>query len=253
MKKAREEQRKARISALEEQLQAAELEYKAIHKESAAILAKCDQDMQKMTADLVAVQKSELDAFRERWNSEDFLRRYSKPSPQLLNMKAMEKSMVIARMFDMAKRTRKAAVGTERIDTVGRQESALDDMNRERIRILTRHNRESEINITKTAQLREITQREVQRNERPILANIARLKKMITDLKSGSVEPDVRPATALVQPNGHELVSSRTAYKYAAYRRTAQGIKLKIQPLGDVPIAPGSFRRVQLALSGSRN
>jgi hypothetical protein len=47
MRKEREERRKARISALEEQLQLARMEYAALHRQSAANLAKCDLDLQR--------------------------------------------------------------------------------------------------------------------------------------------------------------------------------------------------------------
>jgi hypothetical protein len=230
----------------------ARMEYAALHRQSAAKLAKCDLDLQRRRAVLEAMHQSELDVFEARWNSEAFLRGYTKPSPQLLNMKAKEKSMVIARMFDQAKRMRTAAVGTEKLDTLERLRSALDDMQAERIRIIARHERESQTIATTTAQLREIAQREVGRNERPMLVTIARLERMVTDLEAGVIEREARPATVIVQTNGYELVSSRTAYKFAAYRAAAQGIKLNIQPLGDVVSAALSFRRARLALGGSR-
>jgi hypothetical protein len=143
IRKAEEDRRNAHIAALEEQLQTARIEYAALHKTNVDGLAETNQSLKQKAADLESAHREELQIFEARWNSEEVLRRYSKPTPQLLNMKAMEKSMVISRMYDQAKQMRKVVFTIEKVDTTDRQKLMLDSMNEERIHMLDRHDRET--------------------------------------------------------------------------------------------------------------
>jgi hypothetical protein len=220
-----------------------------------AQLKKCEQELQQRKAELEAGHRGQLQAFEERWNSEDFLRRYSKPSATLLNMKAMEKSMVVARMFDQAKAFRRAAVVTEKVETVDKQTVAVREMTVERARLIDRHEREMQTMKTKCSQLYDIEKRAIEQEERPLLSQVARVEKMLEDERNGAVtEPTLTVRSIVTTPRkSMGLVSARTAYRFSAYKATAQNAKLQIQPLGSVASAPAKpVRTIRVSSAPSR-
>jgi hypothetical protein len=247
MKKSEIDRRKDRITALEEQLDIANQDLQALHKTKAGEFRHCESDIEKRLKALEFVHRDELQAFEARWNSDDFLRRFSKPTPQLLNMKAMEKSMVIAKLFDQAKEMRRAASETEKGDTIDRQEMAFYEMNQERCNMLDRHQREKLLLEEKCSQLKEITRKQAEQDERPLRSMVGRLEKEIEELKAGMDDPPITPAIASTTKESTELISARTAYKFAAYRSAANGLKLKIRPMGAVASVSKSVRRIRMA------
>jgi hypothetical protein len=220
-------------------------------------LKKCEQELQQRKAELEAVHRTQLQAFEERWNSEDYLRKYTKPSATLLNLKAMEKSMVIARMFDQAKSLRRTAISTEKVETFDRQSAAIHEMMLDKARLLERHEREMQTMKTKCQQLFDIQKRQVEQDERPLINQVARFEKMLEDEKNGAaVDPPLMPWSVVTTPRkSTELSSARTAYKFSAYKTSAQNPKLKIQPLGAVMTAAAKpVRTIRVAATGpSRN
>jgi hypothetical protein len=247
MKDQERERRHNHILALQEQLDTANHDLQTVHKVKQKEFRDCEEAINKRLAALESAQEAELQAFEARWNSDDFLRRYSKPTPALLNMKAMEKSMVIAKMFDQAKEMRRVASETEKGDTVDRQEMAYYEMNQERCNLLDRHQREKLLLDEKCAQLKEITRKQAELDERPLRTMVARLEKEIEELKQGADDPPITPALAsITSSESPELVSARTAYKFAAYRSAASSLKLKIQPMGAVASASKSMRRIRV-------
>jgi hypothetical protein len=155
----------------------------------------------------------------------------------LIQLKAVEKPMVVARMFDEAKLIRRSAHATERLETIERQDMARHNMMLEKQQIIDRHTREKGHLKSKCSELLDVGKRQVETEERPFLAQVARFERVMEHLKSGTAhEPLITPSIAITSPGraAYELVSPRTVRKFAAYKVAPQSPKLKIQPMGTV-------------------
>jgi len=153
-------------------------------------------------------------------------------------MKAIEKSAVMAKMFDQAKLIRRSARAAERQETVEKQEIARQEMMVEKQQILARQAREKGYLKSKCTQLFEIAKKQAEAAERPHLSQITKLERLVEDLKTGAAaEPIITPAmvlTTAANPNA-ELVSARTVSKYAMFKSAASNPRLKIQPPAQMP------------------
>jgi hypothetical protein len=254
-KQAIAERRKARIKDIQEKLAAAQSEYESLHREKMAHLKSCEQELQQRQTDLEVAHRTQMQAFEERWNSEEHLRRYTKPSPALLNMKAMEKSMVIAKMFDQAKALRRTASSREKAESSDRQTAAVYEMAVERLRLVERHDRELEALKMKSTMLYDMEKKEIEQEERPFINQIARLEKMLADEENGVVpDPPMTPwSISVTAKDATELMSARTAQRFSAFKTAPPGPKLKIQPLGPVASeSPKSIRSIRVSAAPRR-
>lgn len=157
-------------------------------------------------------------------------------------------------MFEQAKLIRKSDASTEKAVTSDRQEVARHEIALERQRILTRQEREMEHIKAKCNQLYGIAKKQIEVDERPLVAQIAPFAKMLEDLKGGAeLDTVITPATVVTtQRASRELVSSRTTIKFSAYKSAAQNLKLKIQPMGAVGAQPKRTRTIRVATSPSK-
>lgn len=189
---------------------------------------------------LKEVHDAEMQQLEEKWNSEEFLRKFTKPSAGLLELKAVERSMVIAKMFDKAKQVRERAEQLQKIESKEQQKRATEEMKIERKRLRERQKRETQTLQEKCDQILLVVKKTMQKEESPYKARIEKLEKLVADLKSGNdnrgktIVPSMVQANAVSSPRakGNELVTARTAFKLSAYKATAQSMKLNIKPLG---------------------
>jgi hypothetical protein len=155
----------------------------------------------------------------------------------LIHLKAVEKSMVVARMFDQAKLIRRSARSAERQETMERQDMARHKMMLEKQQIIDRQTREKAHLKSKCSELLDVGKKQIEIEERPFLPQVARFERVVEDLKSSAAnEPLVTPSIAVTSPRQatSELVSARTVTKFAAYKVAPQNPKLRIQPMGPV-------------------
>jgi hypothetical protein len=248
------ERRVTKANEIQERLDSVRREYRWQHSGNLRKLKQTERDLLQRVKDLQVVHQQQLQAFEQKWNSDEFLRRYTKPSPQLLQMKAIEKSMVMSKMFDQAKLIRKSAVSTEKAVTSDRQEVARHEMALERQRIFARQEREIDQIKAKCNQLYNIAKKQIGVDERPMVAQIAHYEKMLEAL-SGVSEFDtvITPATVVTtQRASTQLASSRTIFKFSAYKSAAQNLKLKIQPMGAVRAQPKRSQAIRVETSPSK-
>lgn len=252
-----EEARAVKIEQTEEKLANAKKEYDGLKSVNQQKKKDQEENLRQKLYVLSEQHDQEIATFEKKWNSEDFLRRFTKPSSQLLQMKAIERSMVVAKMFDQAKTLRRTALFTERREANEQQQRAKKEMEQERQRMVDRQAREFETLQHKCHQLMEITMKQIETDERPCLRKIQRLERELDELKNGSVS--VSAATArggCVTERGpkaekNPLVSARTTFRYSAYKASTQSTKLKIQPLGAVAQGPRKSRVIRLRAATS--
>jgi hypothetical protein len=249
--------RTERAHEIEGRLNSARHEYRDVHVDHLCKLKQTEADLRKRVSDLDLAHRNQLQAFERKWNSEDFLRRYTKPSPLLQQMKAMEKSMVMSRMFEQAKLLRRSAQSAEKVVTSDRQEAARQEMQLDKQRLLDRQTREMEVLKAKCNHLYEIAQNQIEQDERPTLSHIANLEKTLQGLRGTAELDSLRTAAKAVTQGSAalatELASARTVRRFSAYKSTAQNVKLKIQPMGSVASRPRSKNVCVASSSAPKN
>lgn len=240
-----EERKQSRITQLQNKLEDEKNQHFMFRREWLQRISK-EEDLNKQRlAELNEKQEKDLLEFEQKWNNEDYLRRYTKPSTQLLQMKAMERSMVIAKMYDQAKMMRKSASIIEKRESTESQQRAKQEMVVERQRLVDKQNHEFLRFKEKCEQQIVVLKKNMTVDERPYLARISKIEREIIHLKTDQEIP-VLPNSVQTAEVGEELLTSRTAYKFSAYKATAQNPKLKIKPLGQVTKSTRKRRVIRL-------
>jgi predicted PolB exonuclease-like 3'-5' exonuclease len=87
-------------------------------------------------------QGEELDSFEDKWNDAEFLKKYARPSAQLIQMKVTERSLILLKMFDEAAALQKQIREMEKRESDMAQRLAECDMENERRGIIGKHKRQ---------------------------------------------------------------------------------------------------------------
>lgn len=78
--------------------------------------------------DIEAQHEQELAEFERNWNDPSFLAAYNKPSPRLLQLRHVEQSLAIAKLFERAAQVRKQADQLQKEETAVAREKAMTAM-----------------------------------------------------------------------------------------------------------------------------
>jgi hypothetical protein len=148
-------------------------------------------------------------------------------------MRAIEKSMVVSRMFDQAKALRQSSKLAERVETSERQDMARHEMDVERQRLLDRQERDLATLKGKCAQLLTVARKQVDTEERPLRAQLANLEKTAEDLRASPPVMPVTPFNVSTTPRDqdNELITPRTVFRFSTFKLIPMNPKLKIQPM----------------------
>jgi hypothetical protein len=88
--------------------------------------------------------EAELEEFELQWSDSDYLMAFRKPSPNLLQLRTIEKRLAILKQFDRAAIVRREADKLERAEMRDAQERAVTAMRTEYSNMITKHKREME-------------------------------------------------------------------------------------------------------------
>lgn len=234
-----EEKRFERLHQAEIKLEEEKQIFSDVHKGCVEKLKEEEEALNQRIVSLQEIHEAEMRQFEEKWNNEDFLRRFSKPSSSLLQLKAVERSMVIAKMFDEAKVVKSRAEQLEKVETKQKQNRAEEEMKVDRKRFLDRQKKEMTSLREKCDNLLIIAKKNMEKEESPYKARISRLENIVAELKNGTEKNcKIVPSMIHTSPRGtrNELLTAKTAFKFSAYKVTSQSMKLKIKPLGCVTL-----------------
>jgi hypothetical protein len=164
-------------------------------------------------------------------------------------MKAIEKSMVVSRMFDQAKGVRQTARACEKVETSERQDLARQEMELERARLLARQERELATLRAKCTQLLTVAKTQAEAEERPFKAQVAALEKTTQELRSSAPVPAVSPLNVVASPRGDDLITPRTVFRFSTFKLVPMNPKLKIQPMSSMEAGPRKSRVIHVRSS----
>jgi hypothetical protein len=181
---------------------------------------------------LAEAHEAEWRDFEGKWDSENFLQRFTKASPHLLQMKAIEKSLAVAKLFEQARGVQRVATLLERSESLERRELAGSSMEMERANITERQDREYQTLALRYRQAVDRLQCQTALEQKAILTRLGNLERDLVDLKGGTAKLGW---PAPVADPREDIMSPRTALRFSAYRASPLVPKLDVPPMGSTP------------------
>jgi hypothetical protein len=237
----------ARIETLESKLQNLVGRLDDFHRETRARVRDRQAEHSERRSQLVSHHNGELGLFEEKWNSQDYLIRFAKPSPYLLQVKKIERSLVLAKNFEKAEEYRRQAAALERAESgtaQQRAERAMQVQHRQLIqkqlgelRAFDEWARRDLIMLQHTRQLElvALTARQVS------LRNEIEMRK-----NSKVVPPTVAPSKGA---DDGAVMTPRTIQRFSEYKTCIKQPKIIVKPLGTIGRKLGARRKPSTLLA----
>ena len=180
------------------------------------------QDNEEYNESLAKRQEEELQAFRERWQTPEFIETFNKPSNLLLNLRYKETKLALMKNYDEAEKIRVYANKQQKIEEEKMKENMEIQMRKEFTSIKTRHT--EEIENAKRHQAKTLETIEFQRQRA--------LKTFETTDKPLPISKI--PITIISRDSGAQsaLQTPRTASNLANFR-SQRHAKLNLAPMED--------------------
>ena len=134
-----------RINLLEEKIKETQLKFEETKLENERIIEKELQNSNYKKDLLINQQNQELDSFEEQWNNEEYLRKFAKPSTNLLKLRNIEKTFVMMKDFEKAENIRKEIELLELEESNLAQQKVEEIMKKQQKKLLEKHNNENNI------------------------------------------------------------------------------------------------------------
>ena len=236
--------RKEQIQITEEKLEQANSEYKEFKKQWNEKMKETEDSCQERIKQVIEQQEAELEDFDAQWNDENYLRKFSKPSPLLLQLKAQERSMVLAKLYDRAKDIRRRSAQIEAEDTRNAQSRAMHEMIIQKKNLTKKQDYELELIHKKCLEQLDIAKRQRAVEEKPYLNRIKKLQNQLEYLQN--TDPAQNKQTIMIQTGQftgakaqeRDLPSVRATSRLIIARKEGSfAPKLNIKPLGQVTTA----------------
>ena len=216
------------------------LKKKEIVKKYNTMVEEFKLDSAKKLDDIINKHKVEMEELREKWKNDDFLRQFNKPSTRLLQLREMEKSMAISKMYSKAKETKSIADQMQKEESQKAQQKIAAQMEKERSKLKLTHNKEILVHSEYEKKTIAKLQQEMERTLNPIENALLQLKAKRSPVKklvSSNTNFDEKDAT---------LFSPRTRTMYSQFRKQSLPSRLHVVP--ETP--PISKKKTDSARSG---
>ena len=225
---------KQRLSSLDAKLGVATASLQSIQKETTSLLKEEQARHKERERELRRRQDEELDAFQAHWNDIDFLKKFAKPSARLLQLKNMERSMILTKMFTEVQDVKRKIKELEKEESEKAQARAVQEMDKERKKILARHALEQRTFEQHCARQLEMIKQNQELKMRSVQARQVKLTSEIDEWKMNP--PTALPPMASANPDlQHQaIMTPRTAQRYAVFKKVSKPPSITIKPLGRV-------------------
>lgn len=221
--KERKEEKRFR---LEEQLEKAKAQLGTVKYETKNVLRRARETNEQRIEEVKKKHIQELEEFQEKWNNEDYLRKFSKPSSELLALKDRERRFARAKLFNDAKTFRQKANQQEIEETKTAQERAYHKMKFQKSILLQKQAKEMEVAIDSANKNYEIVQKKRKDMEDEQIRKIEAIQKRTQD--GVSIKIGYTPTTA------RAMTSMSATRKIIGLNRNPEIPKLEIKKLGAV-------------------
>ena len=232
MAKQRLEVLQQKLSIAREKVVAFEVETKRLLKEEA------EKQKQKKYA-LEEQQDEELGAFEDKWNDQEFLAKFAKPSGKLLALKKTERSLILAKDFEKAEGYKTQVEELEKEESENAQVRAKTEMKQQYQRLLQKHENERTALAASSQKAIELLQHDRETQLTTLTAVQTKIQNQIDEMKSSRAAPlpplkPIRSRSATQELFPQEVMTPRTAQRLALYKARMTQPKVIVRPLGSI-------------------
>ena len=175
-------------------------------------------------------QQVELEQFEEKWNDENFLRKFEKPSNKLLQLITIERSLVQSGKYEDAESIRTQIEELEIAESEAAQERARNEMTLQQSKILTKHEREKE-QVEVSCDLFIERSRMLKQNEADLIAE--RLTRMQKNLDVFKMNLKKLPPLKS-QKKQDTVLTPRTQKRMSLCKQAVRSPHISVKPLGKI-------------------
>lgn len=256
---------KTRIEEIERKVIETNQEIEELNREtkSAIIFERYNLDQKK--DEIIQNQETELDQFESKWNDEEFLRKFTKPSSSLIAKQSLQHSYVLMKDFDRAEELKNEIESMEKSESRVAQNKAENEMLKEQKKLIEKHQNEIDsFNQFSKRQIDIIKSRQEVKLE-PLIARKKKLEIECNSLKKlraeqlnspslpsiqfransslNSPSPSSRLSTktpsygsrsGLANPALESVMTPRTLQRYSSYKTRIVNPKITLKPLGKI-------------------
>ena len=201
------------------------------------IIKEAQKDEDAKMDELKKKQEQELAEYDKKWEEDTTLRPYTKPSPNIIQIRTKEKKMILAKMFQDADYQRKWAEECEKDEKIKMQELAEKEAIMGRVHLMQKHQIDQEHLNIKSQQ--RIANLEMQRDKEIGIIGIKASKIENSRSSAGKInkwieaENTVKMRSRETESNG--LLSPRSQMKMDQYRKTSTASRLVLKPVTKFP------------------
>jgi hypothetical protein len=218
-----------RVYSLEDKLAETVERIKEFHKETLRIVKEESRRWEDKKYEIDKKHAQELALFEDKWNDEEWLRQFAKPSSHLLAVKKIERSLVLSKDFERAEAAKRQVMRLEKEESSMAQKRAESEMKRQQQRLLEKHAADGRVFVDMAEKAIVAIE-----SERLLLLEglLARQIKLQSELEVAKDMKTVLPPLKVGQGPADQVMTPRTAQRYAAYKTVVGRPKVTVRPLG---------------------
>jgi hypothetical protein len=229
----------SQVEAIDEQIEVTRGKTAAAGRKWKEILGAAEDAEIRRIQDMRDAHERELQEFDARWRSDDAVRRFTKQSPKLLELRDKEKRLLLIKQFEEAGEVAKYADTVEREETELAQAAAQREAIARRVKLIERHQAEFEHlqqrALTKLAVLRQRREEELHILQRR-MAHMEIDKVNVGRSRRADSESVCKMRSRTADSSG--LLSPRSRGKMEDYRKQTVVTRLLLKPVRRVPTTP---------------
>lgn len=228
---------KRSIESLEQKIQEIDDSLMMENRDMAMELKEEERKYKDKKDELSKKHEIELEEFEAMWNDEEYLKRFAKPSNKLLELKAVEHSMLMNEDYNNAGLQQQLIAKLEEEESENAQKRARKVMEAQYHKIQNRQ--DSEMEVLESGHQLNITTIKNTRDSKMELLKVRRQRtvKNLEDLKKGRVSSTLRKSK---QTTGDACTTPRTNLRYSCFKATRPPPKVTVKPLGAILKKPRS-------------
>ena len=238
IKNDEKERRANTLNTLHSKLETAKTELFTVSKDTKRIIEKERESNEQKLEELNKKHIDELTEFENKWNDEQCLRRFTKPSSRLIEMKHIETMMVQTKRYKEAKSMQTSCSKMESQESKQAQEVAQKEMIKSKAALLEKQAKEKNIAIDAANKRMTIVKRNRAVFEEPYRKRVETLQKQIDQLKSDGSKHKDFSSNQMVTSRSVSITRPQTSMRATQAmlqaNRKSTIPKLAIKPLGVV-------------------
>ena len=218
-----------------------------------------DKECESKISELQSVQLQEVNEFKAKWQSEEFVRQFNKPSVRLLQLRDIEKKLALQRKYTEAKQMKKMADDVQKQEERDIQRQLQEKMKSDYTKLRQRHKSE----IAKLERFYSEQEQDIRLKMKRELDGLEKAMKAMEMKQNAPVKrryytPKPRAADDITSMEPTSTIPTpRTLQRFTQYRNERNGT-LRIAPMDEatmsrLPSGPIKSRRKRPQTSHASN